>query len=379
MLNILYVYHQSFLTSFSLVSKKHIEYIRKLNLANVYEMDDTTFSRFVPVTSYSLILHPWTSLWNDLIEYLRKIAGEKLKRYVDQYVEFRKSRYDGLIGFDVCDSDAISEWAVSLLNHADMIFVPSRFCRDAYESSGVKTKVYVLPHGVDPEWYSTPNITVTGPREKITLATALPYMYKMKTGKKMLLFWLWHSGPRKGFEEVLEVYERLKKERDDVFLVIKTSVKDMPELEEVEDRIKKMEIIHVFGWASDYEKMFLYDSADITLLFSRAGAFEINCLESLARGTPCIAHDKGSWVDYLPEFLRVKTGEKIKIFERNIMHTGYGYKIDVENAVDKIHDILDNYDDYKAKVEEYRQKVLYNEYRWDYIVEKMIKIIGGIR
>ena len=61
------------------------------------------------------------------------------------------------------------------------------------------------------------------------------------------------------------------------------------------------------------------------------------------------------------------------------MHTGYGHKIDVEDAVDKIHDILDNYDDYKARVEEYRQKVLSNEYRWDYIVEKMIKIIGGIR
>ena len=377
MLNLLYVYHQSFLTAFSLVSKKHIEYLRKLNLANVYEMDDTTFPRFVPVTSYRLILHPWTSLWSDLIEHLRKVAGEKLRRHVDQYVEFRKSRYDGLIGFDVCDSDAISEWAVSLLNHADMIFVPSRFCRDAYESSGVKTKVYVLPHGVDPEWYSTPNITVTGPREKITLATALPYIYKIKTGKKMLLFWLWHSGSRKGFEEVLEVYERLRKERDDVFLVIKTSVKDMPELKEVEERIRKMEIIHVFGWASDYEKMFLYDSADITLLFTRAGAFEINCLESLARGTPCIAHDKGSWTDYLPEFLRVKAGEKIKIFERNIMHTGYGYKIDVEDAVDKIYDILDNHDDYKARVEEYRQKVLSNEYRWDLIAKKLFETINN--
>ena len=372
---ILYVYHRRFLTSFSLVSRKHIEYLRKLRLANVYELDDIFFPNFIPAIRYKLVLHPWTSLWSDLVEHLRRVAGGKLEHRLSQYIEYSKSLYDGLIGFDVCDSDAISDWAVSLLNHADKVIVPSRFCRDVFERSGVRSRIYVLPHGVDQEWFSTPNITETGPREKISLAVALPYMYKVKTGKKMLLFWLWHSGPRKGFEEVLEVYERLKKERDDVFLVIKTSVKDMPEIKEVEDRVRRLEIIHVFGWASDYEKMFLYDSADITLLFSRSGAFEINCMESIARGTPCIAHDRGAWIDYLPDFLRVKAGERVKVFEKNIMHTGYGYKVDVEDALNKIHDILDNYEEYKAKTEEWRQKVLANEFRWDLIAKKLIDII----
>jgi len=81
--------------------------------------------------------------------------------------------------------------------------------------------------------------------------------------------------------------------------------------------------------------------------------------------------------ELLLPYLRVKAGEKIKIFERNIMHTGYGYKIDVEDAVDKIHDILDNYDDYKAKLEGWRQKVLYNEYRWDIIAKKLFETINN--
>ena len=54
---------------------------------------------------------------------------------------------------------------------------------------------------------------------------------------------------------------------------------------------------------------------------------------------------------------------------------GYGYKVDVEDALNKIHNILDNYDDYKARVEEWRQKVLKNEYRWDIIEQKLVKII----
>jgi len=73
----------------------------------------------------------------------------------------------------------------------------------------------------------------------------------------------------------------------------------------------------------------------------------------------------------------LKTGEKVKVFEGNAIHVGYGYKVDVEDAFNKIHSILDNYDDYRARVEEWRQKVLKNEYRWDMIAEKLVKVIYG--
>jgi glycosyltransferase involved in cell wall biosynthesis len=56
---------------------------------------------------------------------------------------------------------------------------------------------------------------------------------------------------------------------------------------------------------------------------------------------------------------------------------GYGYRVDVEDALNKVHDILENYDEYRAKVEEWRQKVLNNEYRWDLIAEKLVKVIYG--
>jgi hypothetical protein len=38
---------------------------------------------------------------------------------------------------------------------------------------------------------------------------------------------------------------------------------------------------------------------------------------------------------------------------------------------------LENYDDYRARVEEWRQKILMNEYRWDLIAEKLVKVIYG--
>jgi glycosyltransferase involved in cell wall biosynthesis len=180
-----------------------------------------------------------------------------------------------------------------------------------------------------------------------------------------------NSSTRKGYPEVREVYNRLVKERKDVVLVLKTYSPNTPEFQE----IMHLGAVQVYGWLNDYEKMAIYDLADITLMFSRGGGFEIVALESLTRGVPCVASYWGSWRDYLPPFLGVKTGEKVKVFEGNAIHVGYGYRVDVEDALNKIHNILDNYGEYKARLEEWRQKMLINEYRWDIIAEKLVKIV----
>jgi glycosyltransferase involved in cell wall biosynthesis len=134
-------------------------------------------------------------------------------------------------------------------------------------------------------------------------------------------------------------------------------------------------VIQIYGWLSEYEKMTLYDLADVTLVFSRGGGFEHNALESLARGIPAVTSNRGSWTDYVPQYLQVKTGEKVKVFNGNAIHVGYGYKVDVEDALGKIHDILENYDDYRARVEEWRSKILVNEYRWDVIAKRLVETI----
>jgi glycosyltransferase involved in cell wall biosynthesis len=154
-------------------------------------------------------------------------------------------------------------------------------------------------------------------------------------------------------------------------LVLKTLSPNAPEFQEV----MHLGAIQVYGWLSEYEKMALYDLADVTLVLSRGGGFEHNALESLARGVPVVTSNRGSWTDYVPQYLQVKTGEKVKVFEGNAIHVGYGYKVDVEDALGKIHDILENYDDYRARVEEWRSKVLKSEYRWDVIVKRLVETI----
>jgi glycosyltransferase involved in cell wall biosynthesis len=378
---ILYVYPQYHTVSFTLVGKKHVEYIKKLNLAKVYEVDELAFPSFYPLIRYDIVLHPFLFIWERVVRRYAVKVNKNLEHMVPKYVENFMNLFNQLIAIDVCDSDRISDYAVNLLNYADKIAVPSSFCVEVYRGSGVKKPVYRVPHGVDDDWYRLPNIWSTELREKVGGLVKAVYEYKVRKGKRILLFWLWHSPERKGLDEVLKVYTRLRKERSDVALIMKVATfpsflvahlsPDYP------SKPEELDINFVIGWLNDFDKMALYDLADIMLMFSVGGAFEINCLESLARGVPCVASYWGSWKDYLPPFLGVKTGEKVKVFDKHDIHVGYGYRVDVEDALNKIHDILENYEEYKARTEEWRQKVLFNEYRWDLIAHKLIRVIHG--
>jgi len=377
----LYVYPMWHIVSFSLVSKKHIDYIRKLNLAQVYEMDELFLQNFYPSVRYDAVVHPFLFIWERVVNKIDKTTPIRLKHRVRQYVEDFKNQYNQVIAVDVCDSDMISEYAVDLFRYADKVVVSSNFCVDVYRSSGVKKPVYRVPHGVDEDWYRTPSIWGTELREKVDNMVRTVYEYKVKKNKKILLFWLWHSPERKGLDEAIKVYTRLRRERSDVALVMK--VASLPSFlvahlsPDYPSKPEELDINFVVGWLGEFDKMALYDLADITLMFSRSGSFEMAGLESLARGVPCVASYWGSWKDYLPPFLGVKTGERVKVFESNAIHVGYGYKVDVEDALNKIHDILENYDEYKARTEEWRKKVLFNEYRWDLIAKKLIDIISN--
>ncbi len=96
-------------------------------------------------------------------------------------------------GFDVADTDMISSSAVRTANKMDLIMVPSEFSKQAYVNSGVKTRVEVVPHGVNEELYSqpkSPSSLVPGDGVKI-------------------LFFFWHSELRKGADVVREVMKRI--------------------------------------------------------------------------------------------------------------------------------------------------------------------------
>jgi len=180
-----------------------------------------------------------------------------------------------------------------------------------------------------------------------------------------------NSPERKGWPEVQEFMVRLSRERKDVTLVLVTTTPASAD----QLSYSTFRCVNVWGFLNDNEKMYLYDLADLTLLFSRGGAFELCGLESIARGTPAIGHDKGAWVDYMPDFLRVKADKRVKVFEGNSIHVGYGYTVDVENALDLAHNILDNLNEYRARTKEYAVNVLRDVFNWRSVSRKLLEVV----
>ncbi|MEM0459296.1 MAG: hypothetical protein QXZ31_05475 [Thermofilaceae archaeon] len=365
---VVYCYPIWHTVSFSLIAKRHIEQLRRRG-AYVYEWDELSVPRFSAIYRYSLAVHP---MFYCVHRWSRMLAGEGGD--LSGGLETLKSAlgyYERVVGFDVADSDAVSPLAVQLAEAVSDVVVPSTWARDVYVGSGVRVPVHVVPHGVPSEWLSSPSpgVEVSGSSAFRSVIQFLGLLKEM--GVKVLLFFLWHSPERKGWPEVLEFYKRLRGERDDVVLLVKS----LGPLD-VDPRVaSKMGIVNVFGWLSEAEKMLLYDVADLTLLFTRGGGFELNGLESLARGTPVIAHRRGSWVDYMPDWLLVKEGRRMRVFEGNMVHVGYGYTVDIESALDLAHRILDSPGEWRCRVREYAVQRLAREFTWDAVGERVAELL----
>jgi len=341
-----YVYPMWHRVSFTLIAEQHVRRLRKW--FRLTEIDELVFPSLTPYSRPLVILHPFFFIMMRLSRNLWHILP----------------RVSGFIGIDVADSDRISNVAVSMTDYALAMIVPSEFARRSYVVSGVKVPVYVVPHGVDKRWFTEP------PRRPTTFFE----LARLKErGYKLLLYFLWHSPFRKGFDLVVEAYKALKRERKDVVLVVKTMGGNGYEAQ----LARRLGGVVVGGWLTDAQKMELYDLSDVYLLFSRGGGFELNGLEAVARGIPVVAAKGGAWEDYLPPWSLVESRRCDVVLHNNAIHVGGGVEIIVEKAVDRIHDILENLDEYKARMREHAKKIS-NVYNWDAVAEKLRNVINEV-
>ncbi|RLI87420.1 MAG: hypothetical protein DRP01_01975 [Archaeoglobales archaeon] len=336
-----YVYPMWKKVSFSLISRKHLKYLRKL--MRVEEIDELTLPCMEVASSPLVLLHPYFYPMDAFAKHLAH----------------RLPRLHGLIGLDVADSDRLSQHAVELANEATAMIVPSNFAKRAYESSGVRVPIHVLHHGVEPEF-------VNRPRRQNPFPVALRDLRRRRL--KILLAYIVHSEYRKGEDLLMEIYRRLKAERKDVALAIK----DNWGVRLADDRQKRI----FSGWLGERQQMDLYDNADLFLLTSRGGGFELPGLEALARGVPVIAARGGAWEDYMPEWGLVPSRRCPHVFEGNSIHVGGGVEMILEKAVEKAHEILDNLDEYRARAQEYARTRIARDFTWPRIAEELKDIIA---
>ena len=344
-----YVYPMWHKVSFTLIAEKHLEYMTKW--LRMERIDELAFPHITPHSRPIVFVHPYFFIM----------------MRASKFISRKLHLYGALIGIDVADSDHITNLAVSMTNYAYAMIVPSNFAKHAYVRSGVTIPVHVVPHGLDPEWYSKP-------KEKPRYFTDIAKIKEAK-GLKLILFFLWHSDYRKGWDLVFEFYRLLRRERKDVVMVLKTGDANSPQAAQC----KLLGCIHISGWLTEDQKMELYDLADLYPLFSRGGGFELNGLEAIARGVITIAAKWGSWDDYLPQWALLPSRQCPYVLRDNPVHDGRGVEVIVDRAVDFAHTVLDNLDEYRAKLQDHVESYVINKFRWDVVAKQLYEIAVSVK
>ena len=338
---IFYAYPLFKKVSFAFIAEKHVKQLRRYFKVELIDENAIPFLHgiFKPFVLLQPFFYPFQNY--------------------EKILSRRVYRWRGLIGIDVADSNRISRYAVRLTEYATAMIVPSNYSRNAYVRSGVKKPVYVIPHGVDLEYIDAPK----------SQPNSFKILDDLKKSRKLkiLVSFIVHSEYRKGLDLLYEIYNKLRRERKDVALVIK----DLHGVKLILD--SEMRIYN--GWLSEQDKMELFDLSDLYLLTSRGGGFEHPALEAIARGVPAIGAEGGAWEDYMCNWMLVPSKPSGEVLAGNPIHMGIGVEMLVDKAVDRVHDILNNLDEYKAKTREYANTVIKEKFTWTRVGLLLKKVV----
>ena len=139
-------------------------------------------------------------------------------------------------------------------------------------------KIFKVDHGILLENFQCKN--KTGILEKIGI----------ELSKHSYLYNVGRIDRKKGLEILLESFAKIKKNHDNLFLVITgTGIKKY--VDEIKELAKKLEIndnVRFTGFVSEDAKLELFESAKLHVVTSRSDVHTTTAIESLAMGTPVI-------------------------------------------------------------------------------------------
>ncbi|QJF12372.1 putative glycosyltransferase [Metallosphaera rod-shaped virus 1] len=336
--------------SFKFVAQEHIKMLR--SKYTVYDIPELNFYQFTPYGRPLTFIHP---LFYGMLNWT-DIQWSFFKMY--------RSKVSKIVGVEVADSDRISEKFIEIANlWADALVVNSKWSYDAYINSGLKILIHIVPHNYDPR--------LEAPDDQLKVSPEIKKIEEIKKDKKIkiILFFSWHSGYRKGDDLFQKIARQIQKERDDVYFIVKSATprQDLADLR----------LFNITGVIPFDDIVKLYRISDLLLLPSRGGSFELNGLEALVSGIPVIASDEGPWTEYFPPTLRhflAKTVNHPIVLPNNPIHIGRGVEISVDDAVDKALKILDNVEEEKAKVRD-EIEFFRNNYSFEVVKKKLLKVV----
>jgi glycosyltransferase involved in cell wall biosynthesis len=345
-----YIYPVYKADSFHIVASNHTKYLRHKYLA------DDKHVEIEEIDWFQLATIDWKEKRNILIHpFLYPFASPESFKYNLENFAKLLSMKNKIAGFDVADSNRISNLAVDLVNKIDLMMVPSTFAKNAYIKSGVDIPIEILPHGIVDEFIITDPIsdqrdgnTNIYSTHANNISTNNNNMYnnelikliKMKQdGNILVLYFLIHSEHRKGADLVKNVMKRIQNKFRNVYLVVKS--KNTAYFSDIRS-------VNITSWMDNNDLRLLYDTCDICLSPSRGGGFELNALEAISRGIPTLVTNGCCFTDLINYFIPIDLSRKIvQPLPGNAIHIGTGCEVDINDFDKKLTDVINRLDYWK--------------------------------
>jgi glycosyltransferase involved in cell wall biosynthesis len=206
-----------------------------------------------------------------------------------------------LVGHTVWDTDRIPDHWISLLSHADLLVVPSRFSAEAIATSPVGTPVAVVPHVAAP----------TIEPGSAAWASIAPDSF--------LFYTIGDWTERKAIFKTIEAYLRAFGRTDNVVLIVKTSQRDW-RAQPASNRSRAGEgtsasavarllakhpdppaVRLITGTLSDRDISDLHRRGDCYVSLCRAEGWGLGAFDAAAHGNPVVMTGFGGQLDFLGE------------------------------------------------------------------------------
>ena len=190
-------------------------------------------------------------------------------------LSFYTSHYIPLVGRLLSKMDWIWRYERHILDKYDLVSVPTKSKKELLRKQRFKEPIICLSNGIHDDYFT--NVKENGVRDKYNL-----------DNKKILLY-ASRLSPEKHQLSIIKTFKKIHKEVPNSHLVLVGS--DGPSTTDVLKLIKKKQYrdyVSYLGRVPFNDLLKLYNTADLSCLWSWIEAEGLVLLESMAQGTPCL-------------------------------------------------------------------------------------------